>query len=115
MPRIGPALTDVGARRGPGHLRAKLRDPQATIPDDFRMAQLTTKDGRKIEGVRLNEDVDSIQVLDMGGRLHSYWKRELATIKVERRTTMPSYAGKLSDQEIDDTVAYLSTLKGESQ
>ena len=113
--RLGPSLSDVGARRGPGHLRAKLLDPQATIPDEFRMAQITTRDGRKIDGVRLNEDVDSIQVLDAGGKLSSFWKRELVNFKVERRTTMPSYADKLSGQEIDDAVAYLSTLRGESQ
>lgn len=113
--RLGPALTDVGARRGPGHLRAKLLDSQANIPDDFRMAQITTRDGRKIEGVRLNEDVDSIQVRDAGGKLHSYWKRELVSFKVERRSTMPSYADKLSGREINDAVAYLSTLRGEAQ
>ncbi|MEP7364307.1 MAG: c-type cytochrome [Acidobacteriota bacterium] len=113
--RLGPALTDVGVRRGPGHLRAKLLDSQSAIPDDFRMARVTTRDGRKIEGVRLNEDVDSIQIRDTGGTLHSYWKRELLNFKVERRTAMPSYAGKLSGQEINDAVAYLSTLRGETQ
>jgi putative heme-binding domain-containing protein len=113
--RLGPALTDVGARRGPGHLRAKLLDSQAAIPDDFRMAQITTRDGRRIEGVRLNEDLDSIQIRDAGGKLHSYWKRELLDFKVDRRTTMPSYADKLSGQEINDAVAYLSTLRGEAQ
>lgn len=113
--RLGPALTDVGARRGPGHLRAKLLDPAASIPDDFRMAQITTREGRKIEGVRLNEDVDSIQLRDAAGKLHSYWKRELLNVKVERRTTMPSYSDKLNAREIDDAVAYLSTLRGESQ
>ncbi len=112
---LGPALTDVGARRGPGHLRAKLLDPQATIPDDFRMVQIATREGRKIDGVRLNEDVDSIQLRDTSGRLHSFWKRDLIDFKVERRTTMPSYAGKLSAQEIVDAVAYLSTLRGAAQ
>lgn len=110
--RLGPALTDVGARRGPGHLRDKLLDSAGNIPDNFRMALVTTRDGRKIEGVRLNEDVDSIQILDAAGNLHSQWKKDLLTVKVERRTPMPSYAGKLTAQEIDDAVAYLASLRG---
>jgi cytochrome c oxidase cbb3-type subunit III len=113
--RLGPALTDVGARRGPGHLRAKLLDSPANIPDGFKMAEITMRDGRKIEGVRLNEDVHSIQILDASGKLHSQWKKDLLNVKVERRTPMPSYGGKLSSQEINDVAAYLSSLRGIAQ
>lgn len=110
--RLGPALTDVGARRGPGHLRAKLLDSPGNVPENFRMAAITTKDGRKIEGVRLNEDVHSIQILDVAGRLHSQWKKDLTGIKVERRSPMPSYGGTFTETEINDVVAYLSSLRG---
>ena len=113
--RLGPSLTDIGARRGPGHLRAKLLDSPANIPDDFRMAAITTRDGRKIEGIRLNEDTDSIQIRDFAGTLHSQWKKDLIAHKVERRTPMPSYGGKLGAQEINDVVAYLSSLRGSAQ
>lgn len=113
--RLGPALSDIGARRGPGHLRAKLLDSPGNVPEDFRMAIVTLRDGLKIAGVRLNEDVDSIQILDYNGKLHSQWKKNLLNIKVERTTPMPSYAATLSAQEIDDVVAYLSTLRGIAQ
>ena len=110
--RLGPALTDVGGRRGPGHLRAKLLDSAGNVPDAFRMASVSTRDGRKIEGVRLNEDIHSIQILDAAGKLHSQWKKDLLSVKVERRTPMPSYKDTLSEREINDAVAYLSSLRG---
>jgi putative heme-binding domain-containing protein len=113
--RLGPALSDIGARRGPGHLRAKLLDSPGNIPDDFRMAVATTRDGRKIAGVRLNEDVHSIQILDYNGKLHSEWKKDLMNYKVERTTPMPSYASTLTAQEINDVVTYLSSLRGLAQ
>jgi putative heme-binding domain-containing protein len=110
--RLGPALTDVGTRRGPGHLRAKLVDSAGNLPDNFRMAVVSTRDGRRIEGVRLNEDIHSIQIMDASGHLHSYWKKDLLSIKVEQRTPMPSYGGALSGAELTDVVAYLSSLRG---
>jgi len=110
--RLGPALTDIGTRRGPRHLRAKLLDSPANIPDDFRMARITLRDGRRVEGVRLNEDVHSIQLRDAAGKLYSEWKKDLTDYKVERRTPMPSYGRQLSAQDIDDVIAYLSSLRG---
>ena len=113
--RLGPSLTDIGARRGPRHLRAKLNDAASDIPDTWRMVDLTTRAGKKISGVRLNEDPYSIQLRDFTSGIHSFWKQDLRALKVERRTPMPSYQGKLTPAEIDDIVAYLSTLRGGSQ
>lgn len=113
--RLGPALTDIGARRSAAHLRAKLLNAASDIPDAFRMVELTTADGRKLAGVRLNEDVDSIQLRDFSANIHSLWKKDVRALKVERRTPMPSYQGKLSSQELDDMIVYLLSLRGGTQ
>ncbi|MBM3739552.1 MAG: c-type cytochrome [Acidobacteria bacterium] len=110
--RSGPSLLTVGSRRSPGHLRAKLTDPGADVPENYRWVELTAKDGKKAVGPRLNEDTWSIQLLDGSGRLLSYWKKDLASLKSERKTPMPSYQGKLTTSEINDAVTYLSTLRG---
>jgi putative heme-binding domain-containing protein len=109
---IGPALNDVGARRSPGYLRAKILDSSRDVADDFRLVQATTKAGKKINGIRLNEDNYSLQVRDFSNTLHSYWKSDLTDLKLERRTPMPSYQGRLSEQELNDMVAYLLSLQG---
>lgn len=109
---MGPALTAIGARRGPGHLRAKIAGAQGEIPVGFRMVEAVTNDGRRLTGVRLNEDGYSIQFRDASGQMLSYWKKDLASLKVERASPMPSYQGKLTPAEIDDMAAYLSTLRG---
>lgn len=113
--RIGPALTAIGSRRGPGYLRAKLLDPTAGIAENFRLATIRTRDGKTITGVRLNEDPYSIQLRDFSDGIHSYFKDQLAAVNVERRTTMPSYKGRLSAAEIEDLVAYLLSLRGTQQ
>jgi cytochrome c oxidase cbb3-type subunit 3 len=110
--RTGPALTDIGVRRGPSHLRAKLLDPARDIPDQFRLVELRTRDGQAISGVRLNEDSWSIQVRGFDDKLHSFWKQDLTQLKVERRTVMPSYREKFDDRELNDIIAYLAGLRG---
>jgi cytochrome c oxidase cbb3-type subunit III len=109
----GPSLTDVGARRSPGYLKEKLLNPGVDSESEFRLVQLSLSDGRTISGIRLNEDTYSVQLRDLQNRLFSFRKEQLRDYKVERKTLMPSYSGKLTAAEIDDVVAYLAGLRGE--
>ena len=110
--RMGPALSDIGDRRSPAYLRAKLLDPSTDIPEHFRVVELKTSNGLAVSGTRLNEDTWSIQMRDFDGNLRSFWKQDLAELKADRRTPMPSYRERLSKQELDDTIAYLAGLRG---
>jgi len=109
---IGPPLTDAGSRRSPAYLRDRLTNPAAAVPDTFRAVQLETRSGAKVSGVRISEDTWSIQLRDFGNRLHSYWKQDLATLKVEKRTPMPSYKTQWTPSELEDVVAFLGSLRG---
>lgn len=109
---MGPVLTDIGRRRGADYLRAKLLDPAGNLPDDFRTVELTTRDGRKLRGVRMNEDTWSIQFCDTAGNPHSLWKQDLRELRLDRQTPMPSYRSVLTPDELNDLVAYLAGLRG---
>jgi len=121
----GPDLTTIGAQRAPSLLRAELLDPGANLPLDttglteraayraYQMYRVTLKDGKQIEGMRVNEDSFSIQLRDRKGEVHSIEK--FAVQKVEElpgTSFMPSFKGKLSDAELNDLVAYLASLGG---
>ena len=112
--RVGPALTDIGSRRGASYLRAVLLDPASSLPEDFLQVQVVTADGKRITGIRLNEDTWSIQLRDLSDHLLSFWKEDLASLeKQPGRSPMPSYRGRLSEHELDDLVAYLVSLRGD--
>ena len=64
-----------------------------------------------MSGQRLNEDTFSVQVLDSKDRLRSLMKRDLTSYNINKKSTMPPYEGILSDKEVDDIVAYLSSLR----
>ncbi len=119
-------LSEIGARRGPAHLRTALLDPEAyvserfsqyrwVIPlaDNFLQVRVVTRDGRAITGVRLNEDAFSIQLRDLSGAIHSFWKSELAELHKDwGKSPMPSYKDVFKPEQIEDLVAYLASLRG---
>ncbi|HYI94308.1 MAG TPA: c-type cytochrome [Bryobacteraceae bacterium] len=110
---LGPSLSDIGVRRSPAYLRKKLVDPGQDLAGNFSLVNLTTRDGRKMTGVRMNEDTWSIQVRDAKLNLHSFWKKDLAELQVEQRTLMPSYAKQFDEKELTDVVAFLASTGGE--
>ena len=110
--RQGPDLTTVGARRSLPHLRSAILEPNQWVsPRDWKI-QAKTKSGAPVAGVRLNEDTHSLQLLDSNDKLLSLVKKDLASYQVVKESAMPSYAGQLSQGELDDLVAYLYTLRG---
>jgi cytochrome c oxidase cbb3-type subunit 3 len=112
--RMGPPLTEIGGRRSAAYLRQALLEPETNLPEDFLQVQVATKDGRRITGIRLNEDTYSIQVRDLADNLHSFWKKDLTELRKERnRSPMPSYRGVFSETELNHVVAYLASLRGE--
>jgi putative heme-binding domain-containing protein len=109
---VGPDLTQIGATKGIDYLRAALLDPEADVPDGFLQVRVVTKNGSHITGVRLNEDNFSIQVRDLGGGFHSFWKDELRELyKDPGKSPMPSYRQIFSQSELDDVLAYLESLQ----
>ena len=108
----GPDLTDITVRRSLAYLREALVNPEASVPDGFLMLHLVTQDKNSVPGVRLNEDAFSIQVRDLDGRVHSYWKSELVELKKQpRKSPMPSYRDLFTVTEIDDLMSYLKSLE----
>ncbi len=110
--RQGPDLTTVGARRSLRHLRSAVLDPDQWVhPRDWKI-QAKTRGGAPVEGVRLNEDTHSLQLLVSGDKLISLVKSDLESYRIIKSSAMPPYAGRLSQSELDDLVAFLYTLRG---
>jgi cytochrome c oxidase cbb3-type subunit III len=110
---FGPALTDIGARRGAARLRETLRNPAKTIPDGFLLVEATTSAGETLRGIRLNEDTFTIQLKDMQGRIYSFRKSGLRGLKkLRNETPMPSYASAFSAAELEDLMAFLASQRG---
>ncbi|HEX4592839.1 MAG TPA: c-type cytochrome [Bryobacteraceae bacterium] len=119
---LGPELTSIGAHRAPDYLRQSIVDPAAVLPrgvmtfpghgfNEFLPVRVVTRDGRDVRGVRVNEDSFTIQVRDRGNQLYSFRKADLQTLdKQIGQSMMPDYKSKVSGSDLDDLIAYLSSL-----
>lgn len=110
---LGPELTTIGARRGAAYLRESLVKPAAAHPTGYLMVRAVPANGPEVRGIRISEDVFWVHIRDASGALHTLQKSELKDLVREPDASlMPSYETRLKEPELDDLVAYLSSLRG---
>jgi putative heme-binding domain-containing protein len=110
--RVGPNLSDIGDRRTPERLQRSLLTPDEEVLPENRYVSVTLKDGTTVRGRLLNHDALSVQLLDSKEQLRSIQMGEMRGYTILTKGLMPSFQGKLSDQQLADIVAYLKSLKG---
>jgi putative heme-binding domain-containing protein len=111
-PRLAPDLTDIGSIRTLAALQRALLAPDESLLPIHRPVRIVTNDGRTLRGRRLNEDTYTVQIIDEAENLQSLAKSDLRELVVETKAAMPSYAERLTPDELADVIAYLVSLKG---
>jgi putative heme-binding domain-containing protein len=101
-----PDLTGIGRTHTPLELRRAITEPQIDVNPAYWRMRATAKDGRKLAGLRMNEDSFTVQFLDNDGKLRSVAKDDLKEYEIIRNSPMPIM--QLTDSEVDDLIAYLS-------
>jgi mono/diheme cytochrome c family protein len=55
----------------------------------------------------------SVQIMDSSERIQGYLREDLRTVTNEKQSAMPTFGSdRLSDAELDDLLAYLTSLQG---
>jgi cytochrome c oxidase cbb3-type subunit 3 len=111
-PRVAPDLGDIGALRTAELIHRTLVDPAGSMLPANRPVRAVMRDGKVINGRRLNEDTYTVQLIDEQEHLLSLSKADLREYTVLKSTPMPSYKDKFSSQELADLEAYLLSLRG---
>jgi putative heme-binding domain-containing protein len=109
---VGPDLSEIGASRSAADIQAALVSPSKDVRPENRSVRLVTKDGKTVTGRILNQDGFSVQIIDSSSQLRSFQKASLREFTIVTTNPMPSYADKMSAQDLTDLVHYLSSLKG---
>jgi putative heme-binding domain-containing protein len=104
--RAGPDLSRIGRSRRAVELERSLLDPAAEVQPNNRSYRVVTGTGEQVTGRLLNHDTYTVQLLDSDERLRSFRKADLREQGFDD-TPMPSYRGKLDEQEIADLISYL--------
>ena len=109
--RQGPDLSWIGWQRAPDFLRSALLDPSEDVDPRWWTAVVVTESGARVGGVLVDEDQFTLRLLDGNDRLHSLAKRDLQSLERTKTSTMPSFRGVLSDEELDHVLSYLAGLR----
>jgi len=120
--RLGPDLTAVGGSRTREAIIDSVRNPSRRLawglteatkefPQEYESVTAVTADGKEIKGVTLNEDNFSVQIMDSDEHIHLLEKDKLRSFQKSRQSVMPPYGvSSLSDQELEDIVAFLVSV-----
>ena len=110
---FGPELTIIGRKRSAKYLTESVVDVDRDITPGYFRVIVETRDGKQIRGVQRGYDNFSAQLETADGQYMSFTRDEVKSMKREFRSMMPDNYGKLfSAGEVEDVVAYMSSLKG---
>jgi putative heme-binding domain-containing protein len=107
----GPDLSRAGAARSVEYLAHSITDPSGEIPENYEGVSVMTRDGRRLTGIRINEDTFTVQIRDISQKIHMFDKAELKEVIHEKKSLMPAYQS-LAKRDLDDMLAYLVSLRG---
>jgi len=111
--RLGPDLSRIGVARTRAHMARQIRGEVPDFRTGYEPVVLTTPAGQQIQGVKKNEDLFSVQIMDTRERIQGYLREDLKGVTNVKISAMPTFSrDKLSDAELDDLLAYLSGLQG---
>ena len=107
----GPELSFIGSQRPVAQIRKSIEDPNAEVDRAFWLADIILEDGTPYKGFLLNEDTYYAQMLHPLKGLVTLPKREFRKFEIQKTSSMPSYQGKLQEEEMQNLVAYLWSLQ----
>ena len=111
--RLGPDLSRIGVARTRTAMTRQIRGAVEDFRTGYEPVTLTTPAGQQIQGVKKNEDLFSVQIMDTGERIQGYLREDMRAVTNEKESSMSAFGPeKLSDAELDDLLAYLASLRG---
>jgi putative membrane-bound dehydrogenase-like protein len=109
---VGPDLSTIGVKYGKDELIRSILSPSSAIGYSFRSLVLALADGRVITGLLVEETTDQIVLKTAEGQRVAVPIRSIEERRTSDTSLMPEgLAQTMTDQEIVDLLAYLTTLK----
>jgi putative heme-binding domain-containing protein len=117
-----PDLSNIGGARKTASIQDALTKPEhhiygdggshlLSLPamDTWLPVHVTTKAGRTVNGVLLNQDSYSVQIMGDDQQLHLFERDQLSRFDVDAKSRMPTdYDKRLAPNEFRDLMAFLT-------
>lgn len=110
--RLGPDLSQLLDRQSLDFVIESIRHPDQSIAKGFQTITVIERNGRRIVGVRKNEDTFSLQMMNRDEQLLLLAKENLRSITDEQKSLMPAFpAPQLSNIQLQNLLAWLNDLQ----
>jgi cytochrome c oxidase cbb3-type subunit III len=110
---MGPDLSRCARARSPAEIREAIVNPGAASDSGSSVVAVTGRDGGTLTGIVRNEDNFSLQLQTPDGAFHLPMKSDLASLRREPRSFMPSdYGTRLSAADVTDLVSFIVNIGG---
>jgi len=107
--KVGPDITGAN-RQDLSYLLETIVDPNAVIPNEYRAADIETKDGRSLTGIIKRQD-DKTLVLQTANELITLPRNEIDNQRQSELSMMPEgLLVPLTDNEVRDLIYYLTRV-----
>lgn len=111
--RVGPDLSDIGAKHGADELAIALLAPSQRIAEGFAAVTLELQNGEIVFGQVASENATALMLYDTNGALRRIAISDIVRRDASRTSLMPEGLPALVGREaFADLVAYLRTLRG---
>jgi putative heme-binding domain-containing protein len=105
---IGPELTGIGARPMQDVL-VDILDPNRSVEANYRLWNVTTRDGETLSGRLDTETQTSIEILDLTGQKHAIQRKDIASLDASNLSIMPTGLEAIGEKDLANLLAYLAT------
>jgi putative membrane-bound dehydrogenase-like protein len=111
----GPYLGDIGRRAQVHHLVQSIIAPNAVITEGFQLQVIATEEGNVHSGVLVEESGLKVSLGLADGSVIHIPKGSIEQRSQQARSAMPDFSQQLTSQQVADLVAFLQTLREESE
>jgi putative heme-binding domain-containing protein len=105
--KVGPDLTGVSAR-GREDILLEILDPNRSVEANYRLWNVTTKDGETLSGRLDAETQTTIELLDTTGQRHVVPRSQIARLDASPLSIMPTGFETLPAEDLKALVEYLA-------
>ncbi|MDB4438558.1 PmoA family protein, partial [bacterium] len=109
---FAPDLSEIGSRATPEFIIQSILEPNAQITEGFAMQIVTTKDGKSVGGILLEETGQAMKLAMTGGATVSIPRRDIVRRERADVSAMPPLGNTLTALQVADITAYLIDAKG---
>lgn len=105
---VGPELTGIGARDRTDVL-LEILDPNRSVEANYRLWNVTTKDGNTYSGRLEAETQTTVEILDVAAQKHVIQRKDIEALEASPLSIMPVGFEALPADDLKALIEYLAT------